>query len=132
MPSRIFRNVMSAIIAILGVALLIVNIVLYFAVVRPVRRIARHRRRGQPRQHPTAGEFPAAAARSSRNLATLLQSHAHEPRQGAEDAGELDAARDVFVSYSVPDRECAFELVERLEARGMSVWIAPRDISPGR
>jgi hypothetical protein len=38
--------------------------------------------------------------------------------------------RDVFVSYSVPDRECAFELVNRLEARGLSVWIAPRDISP--
>lgn len=38
--------------------------------------------------------------------------------------------RDVFVSYSVPDRDCAFELVARLEARGMSVWIAPRDISP--
>ncbi|MGB9331106.1 MAG: toll/interleukin-1 receptor domain-containing protein, partial [Steroidobacteraceae bacterium] len=39
-------------------------------------------------------------------------------------------ARDVFVSYSVPDRDCAFELVTRLEARGLSVWIAPRDISP--
>jgi hypothetical protein len=38
--------------------------------------------------------------------------------------------RDVFVSYSVPDRDCAFELVARLEARGLSVWIAPRDISP--
>src|SRR5277367_1118119 len=38
--------------------------------------------------------------------------------------------RDVFVSYSVPDRECAFEVVNRLEARGLSVWIAPRDISP--
>jgi TIR domain len=39
-------------------------------------------------------------------------------------------ARSVFVSYSLPDRECAFELVSRLEARGISVWIAPRDISP--
>ena len=38
--------------------------------------------------------------------------------------------RDVFVSYSVPDRDCAYDLVARLEARGMSVWIAPRDISP--
>jgi TIR domain len=38
--------------------------------------------------------------------------------------------RDVFVSYSVPDRECAFELVSRLEGRGLTVWIAPRDISP--
>jgi len=39
-------------------------------------------------------------------------------------------ARDVFVSYSVPDRDCAFEIVARLEARGLSAWIAPRDISP--
>ncbi len=38
--------------------------------------------------------------------------------------------RDVFVSYSVPDRDCAFELVARLESGGLSVWIAPRDISP--
>ena len=38
--------------------------------------------------------------------------------------------RDVFVSYSVPDRDCAFEVVNRLEAHGLSVWIAPRDISP--
>jgi len=38
--------------------------------------------------------------------------------------------RDVFVSYSLPDRESAFEIVARLEARGISVWIAPRDISP--
>jgi hypothetical protein len=39
-------------------------------------------------------------------------------------------SRDVFVSYSVPDHDCAVELVARLEARGLSVWIAPRDISP--
>lgn len=39
-------------------------------------------------------------------------------------------ARDVFVSYSQPDRECAFQLVAQLEARGIGVWIAPRDISP--
>ncbi len=39
-------------------------------------------------------------------------------------------ARSVFVSYSMPDRDCAFELVSRLESRGVSVWIAPRDISP--
>lgn len=40
------------------------------------------------------------------------------------------AARDVFVSYSQPDRECAFQLVAQLEAQGVGVWIAPRDISP--
>lgn len=38
--------------------------------------------------------------------------------------------RDIFVSYSQPDRECAFQLVAQLEADGLSVWIAPRDISP--
>jgi hypothetical protein len=38
--------------------------------------------------------------------------------------------RDVFVSYSHPDRQCAFALVEHLESRGISVWIAPRDIVP--
>src|SRR5580704_5343508 len=39
-------------------------------------------------------------------------------------------ARDVFISYSQPDRECAVELVARLEAEGINCWIAPRDIAP--
>jgi hypothetical protein len=39
-------------------------------------------------------------------------------------------AGDVFISYSQPDRDCAFELVERLEAQGIDCWIAPRDIAP--
>ena len=39
-------------------------------------------------------------------------------------------ARDIFVSYSQPDRDSAFALVRNLEARGLSVWIAPRDVSP--
>jgi hypothetical protein len=39
-------------------------------------------------------------------------------------------AREVFVSYSQPDRDCAFELVAQLEASDFSVWIAPRDVSP--
>ena len=38
--------------------------------------------------------------------------------------------RDVFVSYSQADRECAFEIVAQLESSGFSVWVAPRDISP--
>ena len=38
--------------------------------------------------------------------------------------------RDIFVSYSQPDRECAFQLVTQLEADNLGVWIAPRDISP--
>jgi hypothetical protein len=36
----------------------------------------------------------------------------------------------VFVSYSQPDRDCAFELVSRIEAHGIDAWIAPRDIAP--
>jgi hypothetical protein len=38
--------------------------------------------------------------------------------------------RDIFISYSQPDRECAFELVARLEGEGVNCWIAPRDIAP--
>jgi hypothetical protein len=38
--------------------------------------------------------------------------------------------RNVFVSYSQPDRDCAFQLVAQLESQGISVWVAPRDISP--
>src|SRR5258708_24836954 len=39
-------------------------------------------------------------------------------------------ARDVFISYSQPDHDCAFELVARVEAEGINCWIAPRDIAP--
>ncbi len=38
--------------------------------------------------------------------------------------------RDVFVSYSQPDRDCAFQIVAQLESQGIGVWVAPRDISP--
>jgi len=37
---------------------------------------------------------------------------------------------EVFVSYSQPDRECALELVGRVEAQGIGCWVAPRDLSP--
>src|SRR5271155_5527257 len=37
---------------------------------------------------------------------------------------------DVFVSYSQPDRSQAFEIVSQLEAHGIKVWVAPRDIAP--
>lgn len=40
------------------------------------------------------------------------------------------SAREVFVSYSEPDRACALELVERVEAHGIPCWVAPRDIAP--
>jgi TIR domain len=39
-------------------------------------------------------------------------------------------AHEVFISYSQPDRDCAFEMVARLEAAGFDCWIAPRDIAP--
>jgi hypothetical protein len=39
-------------------------------------------------------------------------------------------AREVFVSYSQPDYDCAMELVARVEKEGINCWIAPRDIAP--
>ncbi|HEY2780374.1 MAG TPA: toll/interleukin-1 receptor domain-containing protein [Steroidobacteraceae bacterium] len=39
-------------------------------------------------------------------------------------------ARDVFISYSQPDYDCAMELVARIEREGINCWIAPRDIAP--
>lgn len=38
--------------------------------------------------------------------------------------------RDIFISYSQPDRDCAYELTHHLEGKGFTVWIAPRDVSP--
>lgn len=37
----------------------------------------------------------------------------------------------VFLSYSTSDRPLAEDLSRRLETRGVRVWIAPRDITPG-
>jgi hypothetical protein len=37
----------------------------------------------------------------------------------------------VFLSYSTADRALAEDLSRRLEAKGVPVWIAPRDIPPG-
>jgi hypothetical protein len=39
-------------------------------------------------------------------------------------------SRDVFVSYSQPDRVHALEIVSQLEAYGNTVWVTPRDIAP--
>ena len=39
-------------------------------------------------------------------------------------------ARDIFVSYSQPDYDCAMEMVTRVEREGIECWIAPRDITP--
>ncbi len=37
---------------------------------------------------------------------------------------------DLFISYSQPDRDCAFDLVAALEREGFRCWVAPRDIEP--
>jgi hypothetical protein len=38
--------------------------------------------------------------------------------------------REIFISYSQPDYECAMALVTRVENEGIHCWIAPRDIAP--
>jgi hypothetical protein len=38
--------------------------------------------------------------------------------------------REVFVSYSQPDREAALALVAHLEEHGIQCWVAPRDVAP--
>lgn len=68
--ARIFRSVMGAIIAILAAALLIVNVVLYFAIVRPVRRMAAIADEVSL-GNTAAGEFPA---RGSTELIALTRS----------------------------------------------------------
>jgi hypothetical protein len=41
------------------------------------------------------------------------------------------AQREVFVSYSLSDRDTATELTAHLEANGIACWVAPRDVTPG-
>ena len=65
---RIFHRVMSAIVAILAAALVIVNAVLYFAVVRPVRRMARVADEVSL-GNVSAGEFPAGGSTELVDLA---------------------------------------------------------------
>lgn len=40
--------------------------------------------------------------------------------------------KEVFISYTSADKECAFEIVEYLESAGINCFIAPRNIKPGR
>ena len=40
-------------------------------------------------------------------------------------------AHDVFISYSAFDKSAADAVCAKLETRGISCWIAPRDIRPG-
>ena len=39
--------------------------------------------------------------------------------------------KDVFLSYASPDKDAAFRLCRLLEEKGISCWIAPRDLPPG-
>ncbi|HEY2807757.1 MAG TPA: DUF3365 domain-containing protein [Steroidobacteraceae bacterium] len=66
--SRIFRGVMSSIAAILIVTLLIVNLVLYLVIVRPVRRMAAIADEVSL-GNMAAGEFPARGSTELTNLA---------------------------------------------------------------
>lgn len=43
----------------------------------------------------------------------------------------MSARKSVFISHSSKDFAIADDLRERLEAKGVSCWIAPRDIPPG-
>lgn len=40
--------------------------------------------------------------------------------------------KDVFISYTTADKPTAFALVEHLESNGVSCFIAPRDVEPGK
>jgi hypothetical protein len=39
--------------------------------------------------------------------------------------------RHLFISYASADQAIALEVCALLEARGVSCWIAPRDVAPG-
>jgi len=50
--------------------------------------------------------------------------------QATPQAGEVDK-RDFFISHAVVEADTAMALVEALESKGKSCWIAPRDIAGG-
>ncbi|HMG06133.1 MAG TPA: toll/interleukin-1 receptor domain-containing protein, partial [Chthoniobacterales bacterium] len=41
-------------------------------------------------------------------------------------------ARDVFISHSAQDKSVAEEVCAALEKSGVTCWVAPRDVRPGR
>jgi hypothetical protein len=43
----------------------------------------------------------------------------------------LSDGKAVFLSYASQDKETAFHLCRLIEERGVSCWIAPRDVTPG-
>lgn len=50
---------------------------------------------------------------------------------GTPTSASTKPVRQVFISYSSPDRALANDLCAYLEAQGISCWIAPRDVVPG-
>jgi hypothetical protein len=45
---------------------------------------------------------------------------------------DKNRSRSVFLSHSSIDAALASQLCDRLEAQGISCWLAPRDVTPGR
>ena len=125
-----FRTIMVWIVVVFVTAMLVVNAVVYLLVVRPVRRIAAVAEELSV-GNAAAGDFPPASGPELTGLTRSFNRMRTSLREGDEAVGAADMkARDVFVSYSQPDRECAFQLVAQLESQGIGVWVAPRDISP--
>src|ERR1700683_5135956 len=79
-------------------------------------RPRRNFREAAPRKTPRCRDRSSACARAWKRRCACW--------------GPKSVAREVFVSYSQPDYDCATALVERLEKEGIECWIAPRDIAP--
>jgi formylglycine-generating enzyme required for sulfatase activity len=54
-----------------------------------------------------------------------------EPKSIELEPATPGVGKDVFLSYASPDKEAAFRLCRLLEEKGISCWIAPRDVTPG-
>ena len=98
-----FRAFMILLVGVFAAAFVVVNILLYRLVVRPVRRIAAVA--DQVSQGDmSAPEFPAGRRDGDRVGHPLVRAHAQEPGKSAAAPGDLKSvAREVFVSYSQPD-----------------------------
>src|SRR3954462_13585852 len=53
------------------------------------------------------------------------------PRRFATVGSRQSAMTHLFISYASADQAIAMEVCALLEARGVSCWIAPRDVAPG-
>src|ERR1022692_1794173 len=54
-----------------------------------------------------------------------------EPKSIELEPATPGVGKDVLLSYAAPDKESAFRLCRLLEEKGISCWIAPRDVMPG-